>query len=610
MAMQSRIKWTPILVLLGLIGSGIGLKVAHDHGLLSPSDSKSIVPLAADLPTVQQTDTSTPNSIPSAPLPSTEVANVPAPNVRMEVMAWNAQMGLAFANGGIRTTAGSLMQAHNVNLTINRNDDCGKMQTDLIAFAKALKNDAQPIDGTQFVIVMGDGSAAFLEGMRPELEKFGPEYMAEVIGSTGYSKGEDKFLGQAIWKQNPKTSKGSLIAGVLRDGDFNIAAKWAHDNDISINPDEKTYDVDAINWLAVNDFLDAGAKYIENACEDRPVVHAGKRTGETKHVCVNGVVTWSPGDINVAKQKGGLVSVVSTKEYSSQMPATIIGIKKWDLANRVTVEGMLEAIFEGGDQVKVYPTALHRAATASAAIYHPEVALDKLNSIEENPAYWERYYKGVVEADKTGVEISLGGSTVNNLADNMALYGLNLGSANVFAATYTIFGDIVKQLYPKLVSSYPPVNTILNTSYVSNIASHSKNTGSAAMPKFSGNALTQVVSKRNWSINFDTGQATFANDALAQLNELKNGLLVADELAIELDGYTDDTGNADNNLNLSQARANAVRNWLQKASSSNFPADRFVSVKGHGSLDPVATNETESGRARNRRVNVILGSSN
>lgn len=598
MAMQSRIKWTPILVLIGLVGSGVGLKVAHDHGLLSPSDSKSVVPLAADLPTAPQTEATIADSIPSAPLPSIEVANVPGPNVRMEVMAWNAQMGLAFANGGIRTTTGSLMEAHKVNLTINRQDDCGKMQTDLIAFAKALKNDEQPIDGTQFVAVMGDGSSAFLEGIRPELEKLGPEYMAEVIGSAGYSRGEDKFMGLAEWKQTPKAARGSLIAGVLRDGDFNIVMKWSHDNNILVNPDEKTYDPDAINWLAANDFIDAGAKYIANVCEDRPVIHAGKRIGETKHICVNGVVTWSPGDVNVAKQKGGLVSIVSTKEYAFQMPNTIIGIKKWDLANRVTVEGMLEATFEGGDQVKAHATALHRAATASAAIYK-----------EETGAYWEKYYKGTTEVDKTGVEVSLGGSLANNLNDNLVLYGLSPGSANIFAATYTIFGDIDVQYYPKLMSSYPAVNKILNTSYVSNIASHSKNYGAATMPKFSGAPLTEQVSKRNWSINFETGQATFAKDTLTQLNELKNGLLIAGDLGIEVHGYTDNTGDVENNLALSQARANAVRTWLEKVSSDSFPADRFVAVKGHGAADPIASNDTDTGRAKNRRVTVVLGTS-
>lgn len=372
--------------------------------------------------------------------------------------------------------------------------------------------------------------------------------------------------------------------------------KWAGDNNILVNPDEKTYDPEAINWLATNDFIESGDKYIQNVCEDRPVVHGGKRTGETKHVCVNGVSTWSPSDINVAQKRGGLASIVSTKEYSNQMPNTIIGIKKWDLANRSTVEGMLEAIFEGGDQVKAYPSALSRAAEASAAIYK-----------EETGAYWEKYYKGVVETDKQGISVPLGGSSANNLADNMVLFGLNPGSANIFAATYTIFGNIVKQQYPKLVSSYPDVETILNTSYVSDIASHTKNIVSATMPKFTGNALSQVVSKRAWNINFETGKATFTPETISQLNELKNGLLVADDLAIEIHGHTDDTGDASNNLNLSQARAQAVKVWLQSQSISSFPTERFVAVKGHGSSEPVASNDTEIGRSKNRRVTVVLG---
>lgn len=596
MATTSRIKKAPLIGVLTIALSGFGLWFASSHGYLHPSESKSVVPLAADLPEVGNSNTPTPNSVAAVSLPSNTIASVPGPQVRAKVMAWNAQMGWAFANGGPQTTVGSLMEAHKVNMNIIREDDGGKMQTELISFAKALKSNPQPTDGVQFVAVMGDGSAAFLEGIRPELEKLGPEYIAEVIGSAGYSRGEDKLLGLPEWKQNAKSAKGALIAGVLRDGDWNICLKWAHDNNIANNPDEKTWDAEAINWVAANDFIDAGTKYIENVCEDRPVVHAGKRTGETKHVCVNGVVTWSPGDVNVAQKRGGLASIVSTKEYSSQMPNTIIGIKKWDLANRSTVEGMLEAIFEGGDQVKAYPTALHRAAQASATIYK-----------EETGEYWEKYYTGVVETDKQGISVPLGGSSANNLADNMVLYGLNPGSANIFAATYTIFGDIVVQQYPKLVSSYPKVDSILNTSYVSDIASRSKNIVSATMPKFSGNALSQVVSKRAWSINFATGSANFTPDTMAQLNELKNGLLVADELAIEIHGHTDDTGDANNNLNLSQARAQAVKNWLQAQSSSSFPAERFVVIKGHGSSEPVASNDTEIGRAKNRRVTVVLG---
>lgn len=175
-------------------------------------------------------------------------------------------------------------------------------------------------------------------------------------------------------------------------------------------------------------------------------------------------VTWTPGDVNIAKKKGGLVSVVSTKEYSAQMPNVIIGIDKWMKANRPIVEGMLKATFDGADQIKGVPAALKHASQVSAIVYHEYSA---------DAAYWERYYNGVTETDKQGLKVELGGSTVNNLADNLMLFGMAKGSANIFAATYSVFGDIVKKQYPDLVPSYYPVDEILDTSYIAAVAERS-----------------------------------------------------------------------------------------------------------------------------------------
>ncbi len=67
-------------------------------------------------------------------------------------------------------------------------------------------------------------------------------------------------------------------------------------------------------------------------------------------------------------------------------------------------------------------------------------------------------------------------------------------------------------------------------------------------------------------------------------------------------GHTDSKGSEKYNLRLSEERAEAVKMYLSK--TYNIPAERFV-VKPYGELRPVATNETDDGRATNRRVEFI-----
>jgi OmpA-OmpF porin, OOP family len=387
------------------------------------------------------------------------------PEVRMLIWAWNSQMGAMVAMGGATAQKDSLVCKNGVNLRFIRQDDTSKMQEDLITFANELKaGTAQPAKGAHFVSIMGDGAATFLKGLNDVVGRLGPEYKAKVVGSCGYSRGEDKFMGPPEWKAKPASSAGGLVAGVLRDGDWNIAQRWLGDNGLCNNPDEKTYDPDCLNWVNTSTYIDAAEKYVAGYCESRPVVKKGKKTGETKNVCVNGVVTWTPGDVTVAEKKGGLVSIVSTKEYASQMPNVVIGIDKWMKDNRPAVEGMLKAFFAGADLVKKDPAMLKKGAQISADVYKEAGA---------DAAYWEKYFAVVTVKDKQGLSVELGGSAVSNLDDNLKLFGVG-GGTNHFAATYKAFGDVVVSQYSDLVPSYYPAAEVLDTSYLVSLSKAGK----------------------------------------------------------------------------------------------------------------------------------------
>lgn len=489
------------------------------------------------------------------------------PEVRFYHWAWNAQMGMMLANGGKQAQKDSLMCKHGVNLVLVREDNTDQMQNQLVTFAEGVKKgESNPKDGAHFVAIMGDGSAQFLKGVDDRLGKLGPDYMAVVVGSAGYSRGEDKLMGPQAWRDNPQRAKGGIVAGVLRDGDWNIALKWMGDNKIANNPDEKTYDPDAVNWVNASDYVEAAQKYVSGYCADMKNV----KTGKSEKHCVDAVVTWTPGDVTVAEQKGGLVSIVSTREYRAQMPNVVIGNKKWMASHREITKGMLSAIFEAGDRIKTDDAALREAAAVSAVVYK-----------ERDAAYWYRYFKVQKENDKQGIAVELGGSSVNNLADNAQLFGIAPGSVDAFGATYTVFGNVVKSQYPELVPSFYPVSQITDLSYVKELYAEGPKSN-ADVASFSSDAkMKQVVSKKAWDIQFQTGSATFTADTQKQLAQLQDDLVVASGTMVEIHGHTDAAGSPDANMALSEQRAFAVKKWLEGHAPASFPEGRVKIGRAH-----------------------------
>jgi len=104
------------------------------------------------------------------------------------------------------------------------------------------------------------------------------------------------------------------------------------------------------------------------------------------------------------------------------------------------------------------------------------------------------------------------------------------------------------------------------------------------------------------NVYFDTGKSTLRADSYKELNELAEFLIQKKNMVIEIAGHTDNVGAKDANLKLSADRANAVRNYLIK---KDVKAEN-VQAKGYGDMQPVATNDTDAGKQKNRRTEVRI----
>ena len=105
------------------------------------------------------------------------------------------------------------------------------------------------------------------------------------------------------------------------------------------------------------------------------------------------------------------------------------------------------------------------------------------------------------------------------------------------------------------------------------------------------------------NIRFDTGQATIKKESFPILNEVADVLKAHPEIEkMRVDGHTDNVGPAKFNNDLSERRARAVVDYLEKRGAA---ADR-LSSHGFGFEKPVASNDTPLGRAKNRRVEFTI----
>ena len=121
------------------------------------------------------------------------------------------------------------------------------------------------------------------------------------------------------------------------------------------------------------------------------------------------------------------------------------------------------------------------------------------------------------------------------------------------------------------------------------------------------NALTKGLQAEGkvalYGLYFDTGKSTIKPESKAQLDQMAKLLQSDGALKVHIVGHTDNQGTLDANLVLSEARAQAVVDAL----TTTYKVDaRRLSAAGLASYTPLGSNATEIGRARNRRVEMVL----
>ena len=96
--------------------------------------------------------------------------------------------------------------------------------------------------------------------------------------------------------------------------------------------------------------------------------------------------------------------------------------------------------------------------------------------------------------------------------------------------------------------------------------------------------------------------ATLSGNAQSTFNKIAETLKNYDKTAIHVVGHTDRTGSDEYNMKLSQQRAQSVAQFL----TSRGVDSQRVLTWGRGKSEPIASNSTESGRAQNRRVDIVI----
>ncbi len=296
---------------------------------------------------------------------------------------------------------------------------------------------------------------------------------------------------------------------------------------------------------------------------------------------VDAAVVWSPDDADCVDKVPGAKVLQNTKNATHIIADVFLAKKSYVEQNRTKLQQLYEGWMKGAAELNSSDDAKRKAAKILAdGLGQPEdFCYDAINNVR-----------------------------LTTHGDNLNFFGLNKDYTGV---TGEDLYNKMKKVYhdigyaPKKVRSW---RLVASRDVVPQVnlsgKEHASEVKKTFKPATKADVTKPAISTKRISITFPTGSSTLGDNAKTlidlQFKDIAKGFANA---KIRIEGNTDNTGSKATNIALSKKRAQAVADYLKVAYTMD--PNRFVIV-GNGPDKPVASNETQEGRAKNRRTDFQL----
>lgn len=295
-------------------------------------------------------------------------------------------------------------------------------------------------------------------------------------------------------------------------------------------------------------------------------------------------------------------------------PATLFAQEKVDAAVAWDPD-MSDAVGKRPGSKKIYDTKIANRLIADILVVsdsfsakHPQTLLQFtqgwLEGVEFIKTQPDRAYNliGAVKDFNIPSDLAktmLGGVKLADYADNRSFMGTS-GSNSDYANIFQQAQDMYREA--RIIKHTNNPEESIDRRYIEKL-SDSFSTASTEEPieyHEPAKGATPLATQHR-SIFFDPNSAHMSLDSRAVIDELAGTMRAYENTVVDIEGNTDSTGSRGYNIQLSQQRADAVRDYLVE--KYGFPAARLRTV-GNGPDKPLATNGTTEGRERNRRTDI------